>query len=180
MTQHNYTRICKNCMTANPSKAQLCIQCGQKMQPVEIFFSYAHKDKDLQKQLATHLITLGRAGVALSWSDRDILPGDQWIEDIDTHLQSADIILLLISPDFIASDYCYDIEMTKAMERHQRHQACVIPVIIRQADWQQAPFGILNALPYGAKPITSWPNRDQAWLDVVQGVKRVINARYKP
>jgi hypothetical protein len=138
----------------------------------ELFFSYAHKDEGLRDELATHLKMLQRQGVITTWHDRQITAGSEWAGAIDTHLNSAGIILLLISPDFIASDYCYDIELTRAMERHEAGEAIVIPVILRPADWTDAPFGKLQALPKNAHPVTLWPNRDEAWLNVAQGIRK--------
>jgi hypothetical protein len=93
---------------------------------------------------------------------------------IDEHLNTAQIILLLISPDFLASDYCYDIELTRAMERHAAGDASVIPVILREVDWKSAPFGKLQALPKNAFPVTSWENRDQAFADVARGIRQAV------
>ncbi|MEM7794112.1 MAG: TIR domain-containing protein [Cyanobacteria bacterium P01_C01_bin.118] len=90
-------------------------------------------------------------------------------------LKRADIILLLISADFIASDYCYEIELQQAMERHQAGEARVIPIILRPADWQNTPFSELQAFPTNAKPITSWSDRDEAWLNV----EMLLEKRFK-
>src|SRR6266702_8721801 len=115
--------------------------------PVEIFYSYSHKDQPLRDQLETQLSLLQRQGLISSWHDRKIGAGEQWAGQIDQHLQTADIILLLISPDFMASDYCYDTEMGQALQRQTAGQARVIPIILRPTDWQSAPFGNLQALP---------------------------------
>ena len=88
----------------------------------------------------------------------------------------ADIILLLVSADFIASDYCYETEMQKALARHAKGVAKVVPVILRACDWSGAPFAKLEALPKNAKPVTSWQNQDEAWNDVAQGIRRVAEA----
>jgi len=141
--------------------------------PLRLFFSYSHKDEEFRDALETHLALLKREGTLDTWHDRKITAGDEWKRQIDHHLQEANIILLLISPDFIASDYCYDIEMKRALERHEKGEAVVIPVIIRPTDWYGAPFGELQALPKDAKPVTTWENRDEAWLDVARGIRRV-------
>lgn len=133
--------------------------------PIELFFSYSHRDEDLMKELVKHLSILKRQGLICAWHDRQITAGTEWEGQIDQHLNSAQVILLLISPDFMASDYCYDIELDRAMERHQNKAARVIPVILRPVDWKGAPFGKLQSLPKDAKPITSWTNRDEAFLD---------------
>lgn len=108
------------------------------------------------------------------WHDRRIAAGTEWAGEIDKHLNSALIILLLISPDFLSSDYCYDLEMKRAMERHERGEARVVPVILRPVYWGDAPFGKLQALPENAKAITTWSNRDEAFKDVAIGIKKVV------
>src|SRR5262245_18962055 len=141
--------------------------------PVDLFCSYSHKDETLREELDTHLALLRRRGVLNPWHDRRIAPSDDWKESIDGHLESADIVLLLISPDFMASDYCYDVEMTRAMERHQSGAAKVVPVIARSVDLEGAQFATIQALPKDAKPVTSWPNRDEAWTDVAKGIRKL-------
>lgn len=142
---------------------------------VEIFFSYAHEDEELRDQLAKHLKLMERQGLIESWYDREITGGQEWQGQIDQHLESADVILLLISSDFIASDYCSDIEMKRAMERHAEGKARVIPVILRDADWKEAPFGKLQAYPKNAQPITSWDNRDEAFAHVARGIRGIVS-----
>jgi hypothetical protein len=142
--------------------------------PFEIFFSYSHKDQRLRDQLEIQLSLLRREGLITTWYDHKITAGSEWAGKIDEHLNAAQIILLLISADFIASDYCYDIEMTKALERHEIGEARVIPVILRPVEWKQAPFGKLNPLPTGGRPVVKWSDRDSAFLDIAQGIRRVI------
>jgi hypothetical protein len=144
------------------------------VQPVELFYSYSHRDGELRDKLGVALSSLRRQGDISEWHDRRITGGTEWDGEIDSHLESAGIILLLVSPDFIASDYCYDIEVKRAMERHAAGEARVVPVILRPTDWEGVPFRRLQALPKDAKPITSWPNIDQAVLDVAQGIRKVI------
>jgi TIR domain len=145
------------------------------MSPVStLFFSYSHVDENLRDELEKHLSGLRRQGIISSWHDRRITAGTELGETIDRHLDSADAILLLISPDFIASDYCYEREMNRALERHQKHEARVIPVILRPCDWHDLPFGKLLATPTDGRPITMWPNIDQAFLDVVTSIKRAL------
>jgi len=143
--------------------------------PIEVFFSYSHKDEELRDELAKHLKLLQRQGVIQAWHDRNITAGSELSGEIDAHLNSARIILLLVSSDFLASDYCYGIEMTRALERHQARDARVIPIILRACDWQSAPFGKLLGLPRDGKPVTSWANRDEAFENIAQGVKRAVN-----
>lgn len=141
--------------------------------PIKLFFSYSHKDEDLRDELEAHLSLLERQGVIESWHDRRVAPGQERAGEIDRSLEAAGIILLLVSPDFVASDYCYAREMTRALERNAAGQATVIPVILRPTDWHGAPFGGLQALPRDGRPVTLWPERDEAWLDVVRGIRMV-------
>jgi hypothetical protein len=143
-------------------------------QAVEVFFSYAHKDQRLRDQLENQLSLLKREGLISNWYDRKIGAGEEWAGQIDTHLNTAQIILLLVSADFIASDYCYDIEMKRALERDKAKEARVIPVILRRVDWKNAPFGKLQALPKDGKPVTSWANRDDAFFDVARGIREIV------
>jgi internalin A len=141
---------------------------------VKIFYSYSHKDEALKDELDTHLILMKRQGLIASWHDRCILAGQEFAQEIDTHLQSADIILLLVSVDFFASNYCYQTEMTTALEKHQKHEAVVIPIIVRTVGWQDAPFGKLTALPTDGNAVTIWSDRDAAWTNVSEGIKQVV------
>lgn len=139
--------------------------------PVEVFYSYAHDDEALRDQLDNHLKILQRQHIITSWHDRDIAAGTAWEDQIDTHLETAGIILLLISPDFIASHYCWDKELKRAMERHEAGEACVIPIILQPVDWTGAPFGKLQALPRDASAVTEWPNRDTAFTNIAKGIR---------
>ena len=142
--------------------------------PVEVFYSYAHEDEAFRNKLEKHLSLLQRQGLITAWHDRHILPGADWAQAIDEHLERASVILLLISADFLASDYCYGLEMQRALERQQANEARVIPILLRPVDWKGAPFAHLQALPTGAKPITTWRNRDAAFTDVAAGIRRMI------
>lgn len=143
-------------------------------EPIDVFFSYSHKDEVLRDELATHLKLLERAGVIRSWHDRRIGAGENWKAAIDTNLERAHAILLLVSADFLASDYCYDVEMKRALARHQAGEAAVLPVILRSCNWSRAPFAKLQALPRDAKPVTSWANRDDAWTNVAAGIETAV------
>jgi hypothetical protein len=142
------------------------------MADITLFYSYSHKDEELQKQLTNHLSSLKRRGIISEWHDRKISPGKEWEGQIDKHLSQANIILLLISSDFLASDYCYGIEMKKALERHEAKEARVIPVILRPVAWKGLPFEKLQALPKDAKPVTKWQNIDEAFCDIAEGISR--------
>ncbi len=137
-----------------------------------VFFSYSHADEGLRDQLERQLAMLKRQGVIETWHDRRIGAGQEIDKAIDDHISRDEIILLLVSPDFIASDYCYDVEMKTAMERHNAGRAVVIPVILRACDWHHAPFGNLLAAPRDGKPVTQWSDRDEAFLQVAQAVRK--------
>ena len=141
---------------------------------LEVFYSYSHRDDDLRKELETHLVVMVRNGLIKPWSDRRIEPGDDWRNQIDEHVRTAHIILLLISPDFLASDYCWDVEMKIALERHEREHAIVIPILLRPVDWSGAPFAKLQALPREAKAVTGWENRDQAFAEIAQALRETV------
>jgi hypothetical protein len=141
---------------------------------IKLFFCYAHEDDALREQLARHLSPLRRVKHITAWFDRDIQAGTDWEHEIERQLDTANIILLLVSADFIDSDYCYSVEMQRALEKHQAGTACVIPIILRPVDWEETPIGTLQALPTGKKPVTLWANQDEAWLDVVQGIRKVV------
>jgi TIR domain len=139
-----------------------------------VFFSYSHKDEDLRDQLEVHLSGLKRQGVISTWHDRRITAGSDFGNAIDENLKKADVILLFVSPDFINSDYCYEREMTLAMERHESGEARVIPVILRACDWHGLPFGKLLAAPTDGKAVTKWADRDEAFLSIVQAIKAAL------
>src|SRR5690348_16403014 len=104
--------------------------------PGKIFLCYAREDELLLERLKTHLSPLRRKGLIDIWYDREINAGTKWEEEIDKHLNDANIVLLLISPDFINSDYCYGTEMQRALERDSLGEAIVIPIILRPVHWQ--------------------------------------------
>lgn len=143
-------------------------------EPVELFYSYSHKDEKLRDELAVHLSLLQRQGVISAWHDRNISAGSEWAKEIDQNLNSAQIILLLVSANFLASDYCYSIEMQRAIERHEAGEACVIPIILRPVEWSGAPFGKLQALPKNARPVIAW--KEKAFVDIVQGIQKAAEA----
>jgi WD40 repeat protein len=141
---------------------------------LEIFCCYAREDQPLLIKLKKHLAFLERESTLSIWHDMDISPGAEWQEEIDKHFSIAHIILLLISPDFMASEYCYSKEMKQAMERHEREEARVIPILLRPGVWQDAPFAKLQILPKNARSVTEWRNRDKAWSAIAQDIKQVV------
>jgi internalin A len=146
---------------------------------IRVFCSYSHKDEALRGELDTHLKLLQRQSVIGLWHDRRIPPGEEWERQIGEELDRADMILLLVSSDFVASDYCYDIEVKRAMARHDAGEARVIPVVVRDVDWRSAPFARCQPLPKEGRPVAKGGRgrhaRDSAWRNVAEGIERVAN-----
>ncbi|MFG1249261.1 toll/interleukin-1 receptor domain-containing protein [Xanthobacter flavus] len=145
----------------------------EKRNSLNVFISYSHGDEEIKRELIKHLHPLSRLGMVESWDDRLIKAGEEWNGVISKKLELADIIILIISVDFINSNYCYDIEMRRAMERHEAGEARVIPVIARECLWHYAPFGKLQALPKDAKAVATWPDRDTALATVAANIYQV-------
>jgi hypothetical protein len=143
---------------------------------INVFVSYAHRDAELKNELLKHLSGLRRRNVISGWHDGEIGAGEEWERQISEHLNKADIILLLISSDFLASDFCYDVELKRAMERHEAGEARVIPVILRDVDWTGVPFSKLKALPKDGKPVTSksWSSVDEALRNATEGIRKEV------
>jgi hypothetical protein len=142
--------------------------------PITIFISYSHKDERLRNQLVAHLSPMKRRGLIHTWHDRMIGPGEDWRRAIDQNLKGAAIVLLLVSADFLASDYCYEKEFAFALTQHAAGKARVVPILARDASWEETPIGQLQAIPHNCRPVTRWSNRDAAWKNVVEGVYEVI------
>lgn len=139
-----------------------------------VFFSYSHEDEELRNRLEKHLALLKRQGLVEAWHDRRILAGSDLDQAISSNLESADIILLLVSADFLASDYCYSRELHRAMERHEAGSAVVVPVILKPCDWHSAPFGKLLGTPKDGKAVTSWANVEEALADVASHIRKRV------
>ena len=144
------------------------------VRPLQAFISYSHKDEKFRDQSETHLVVLQRQGRIKLWSDRSIGAGREFEGEISKNLEQADLIVLLVSPDFVASAYCYDIEMARAIRRHKEGTALVIPVIVRDVDWSDTPFAHLQVLPRGGKAVKRWSDRDSAWKNVIEGIKAAV------
>ena len=142
--------------------------------PVRLFISYAERDRDLIESLQTHLALLRRQKLVEQWDERPLFANQPYGGEIDPNLERADIVLLLVTPSFMSSSYCYEGEMTRAMELHKQGLVRVIPIIGRPGDTTGAPFSALQGLPTGGKPITKWTDPDEAWLSVVQGLRQVV------
>jgi hypothetical protein len=146
---------------------------------ISLFFAYSHKDESFRDELEIHLAMLKREGLIEAWHDRRIDAGARLHDEISDHLESAKVILLLISPYFLASDYCYDREMVWALERHEKGEVVVIPVIVHPCDWENSAFSHLKATPSDGKPISKFPNHHEAYLAVVKDVRKAI-AKMEP
>lgn len=144
-----------------------------------IFISYSHKDEGHREDFEDHLAMLKRRGIVDVWHDRKITPGEDWKGEIDRSLEDAEIVILLISPSFLASEYCYDVELKRAIERKAEGSVEIISILVRPCDWFECEFSKYQAVPKDAKPITTWDDADSAWLDVVKGLRRHIE-NFKP
>lgn len=143
--------------------------------PAKLFISYSHDDEKFRAALVAHLSQMIRNGQVEVWSDRKIMAGQEWGTEIDARLESSDIAIFLVSPSFLSSSYCNDIEATRALELHQASKLSVVPIIVRHCDWKNAPFSALQALPLDAKPVSRWPDPDEAWLSVIEGIKPLLS-----
>jgi DNA-binding beta-propeller fold protein YncE len=168
---------CAKCGSRVVGHDRVCAQCGEPLgseprpEPTTIFYSYSHKDEKLRRRLETNLAVLRRSGFIREWHDRKIIAGQDWDKEISKHLESAELILFLISPDFISSSYISDIEVKRALERQNAGDAVIVPVILRPAMWRIIPeFSRLQALPEDARPVTEWPSRDRAFLSISEGI----------
>jgi hypothetical protein len=142
---------------------------------VSIFFSYSHEDEALRDKVAQRLSALKRSNVIQEWHDRLIPAGSEWKDEIDRNLDTADIILLLVSASFLSSEYCWSQELARAMARHEAGEARVIPVILRPCFWQNTPFAKLQMLPKDAKAVTLWSNEDEALTNVAEGIWTAVS-----
>lgn len=148
----------------------------QQTKKAKLFLSYARPDAASRDQLVEHLAVLHRQGYLDTWYDEQIVAGQPWAEEIEARLESSDIILLLVSPSFLASQFCYDVEMQRALQRHRERTAHVVPVILRPCDWQASSLGTLKVLPGDGQPIVSRADEDTAFLEVVQGLRDIVEA----
>lgn len=146
---------------------------------LEVFLCYSHQNEDMRKQLEKHLHIMQRQGLIIAWHDTMIDAGKEWEQETNKHLNKAHIILLLISPDFMDSDYCYSTQMKRALDRHNIREAIVIPILLRTVDLEDAPFKHLKALPRNGKFVTQWRSRDDAFTDIARGIRNAIKAYSK-
>jgi internalin A len=161
------------------------VQAGQQPPdqpqfPVRVFCSYSHKDESFREELDTHVKLLVRMGLIDSWNDRRIMPGDDWQDKLDRNIESADVVLLLVSADFLSSDYCYNLEMKRALDRHDAGEAHVIPILVREVVWRTAPFARLQVLPRNGRAVKSWEDRDAAWKSIAEEIELLIREIRNP
>ena len=145
-----------------------------------VFFSYSPKDGALRDELVAHLEILRAKGILTTWSEQDTRAGDNWREVARREIEAADLVLLLVSADFLASEYCRDTEVRSAWSRHEAGKARVVPVVLRPCLWEEATFGTLKPLPADGRPVTRWESRDEAWLDVARGIRTIAKERETP
>lgn len=149
-----------------------------KIRPLKTFVSYSHVDEKIRNELVKHLYPLERSGLIENWYDRKLKAGDDLNATISKELEVADIIVLLVSSDFIHSKYCYDIELVRAMARHLEGAAVVIPVIVRKCIWNETPFRDLVAVPEDGRAVSMWPDQDEALTNVAEAIRtRAVHQR---
>lgn len=146
-----------------------------------IFYSYARPDKELRDKLESHLALLRQRKLITGWHDRHISGGQLWADEISEHMEEAQIILLLISDAFLNSDYCYGVEMARALEKHAEGSAYVIPIILRHVDWHHAPFSHLQALPTKGQPVIGgpWNDVDEAFTEIAKDIRKTVEAMHE-
>ena len=142
--------------------------------PVHVFTSYAHADEPLRERLDAHLAALRRHPAVTVWNDRGIDPGDEWDAEIRGAVREADVILLLVSAAFLASDYIHTVELAEALSRHERGEAVVVPVVLKPCHWQVAAFAKLQALPRNALPVSQWPDEDEALAAIAEALYQTV------
>ena len=141
-----------------------------------IFISYAHADEELKEELDKYLKVLKRSGKIESWTDRELIAGQEWDEVIMFELAKANVILLLISVDFNASDFIWDKELAAALKRHEEGTAHVVPIILRKCEWLTLPYAKLQALPRNGRPVTEYANRDDAFTEISAGIRQLVDS----
>src|SRR5215213_277997 len=142
--------------------------------PANAFISYSHADEKALERLHKHLAMLLRQGELEAWFDREILPGAKFDEEIMARLDASGMFIALLSPDYLASNYCYEKEFAHALRQAEDGKIQIVPVILEPCDWQSSPLKQYNALPKNAVPISDWTNQNNAYLNVVEGLRRLL------
>lgn len=148
--------------------------------PARVFVSYARADADFLRAISSHLATLRAANLISDWHDGEIVPGEAWGETIRQRLDEADIIVLLLSADFFSSESTQRIDLPRALERQSAGTARVVPIVVRAVDWKHTPLARLRALPDNGKAVKSWPDQDEAWMNVAEGIRRLVESLGPP
>lgn len=143
---------------------------------LKLFISYSHEDEKMKHDLDKHLIMLKRSGKVEVWNDRQLIAGEEWDSGIKKEIQQADIILLLISADFNNSEYIWKEELAEAMNRHEQGTARVVPIILRKCEWKDMPYARLQALPVGARPVTDFADKDDAYTNIATGIRTLVDS----
>lgn len=140
-----------------------------------VFYSYSHKDAELRAKLATYLAPLRQQNKIVEWHDRKIEPGADWEREISDQLDSANLILLLVSEEFLASDYCFGVEVDRALARLKRGEVKVVPILLRPCLWQESRFSELQIIPRDAKAVTLWTSTEEAFMDVTSEIRNLVS-----
>jgi hypothetical protein len=143
--------------------------------PARVFVSYSHKDQRFLFALEEQLKLLQRKGYLCWWTDQKIVLGDDWRIAIGDNLEEADVILLLVSIHFLASDFCWEVELARAIERHHDGTARVIPIFVRSCRWQKTPIEGLQGVPTGGRAVQKWADKHEAWTSVALGIEKAID-----
>lgn len=170
------SRTPRNLLTpiaASKSGSAVIATMDEAAPTLTVVISYSHKDEELRDELEAHLSVLRRLNIVETWHDRKLVPGQGWDPRIKEMIYAADVILLLLSADFFNSDYCYDEEMRIALERHDRGDAVVVPVVARPCQWKQTEIAAIHGLPKDMRAVSLWEDRDLAWNDVAEGVTKI-------
>ena len=144
----------------------------------KVFISYSHADETLRDRLAVHLKPLQRDGLIESWYDRQLLAGDKLDQGISEQLEKADVILFLASPDSLNSEYCYEIEMKRALQRQDEGMAKVVAIILEDCDWKNTPLSKFIVLPKDGRPVVKHPNHNEAFLQITQELRKLLGSMH--
>lgn len=139
------------------------------------FISYSHQDNSMLDLLHKHLTQLQRDNVIKTWTDKDIMAGGKLDQNISSALKSANLFIAILSPDYIASNYCYEKEFQSALAM-QEEGMIIIPIIVEPCDWLSTPFKDFKALPTDGKAVSTWENKNTAFLDIVQNIRKLVSS----
>lgn len=159
---------------STPGEVPLSSSPSLRERPARLFLSYARADVAYRQALTAHLAPLRTNGLIADWHDGEIVPGEEWEARIHAQLDAADVIVLLLSADFFASQYINRVEIPRALERHATGAARVVPVVVRAVEWKHSPLARLQGLPDNGVAVKSWADQDEAWANVAAGIRRVV------